>query len=80
MITNREYFGRCCDRERLAQINRYAQRALSKRVSPDAPIWEKEKAYEEWLEEEFDVRKFEAAKLDRHGNAIPENYYYEVKC
>lgn len=76
MMTNREFFIGCCDRERLAQINRYAQRALEKRVKPEDPIWTKEDAYEKWLNEPIDMRKFEAAKLDKNGHALPENYYY----
>ena len=76
-MTNRQYFVVCCDKDKLPQINRYVQRALEKRISPSAPIWDKEAEYEKFLEEEIDIRKFEAAKLDKYGHALPENYYYE---
>lgn len=74
-ITNREFFLISCDRGQFFQINRYAQRELSKRFKQEDPIWEKEKIYEQWLDEPVDIRKFEAAKLNRNGEAMPENYY-----
>ena len=74
-ITNREFFLISCDRDQFFQINRYAQRELSKRFKQEDPIWEKEKIYEQWLDEPIDIRKFEAAKLNRNGEAMPENYY-----
>lgn len=75
-ITNREFFTTACTREQLAQINRYAQRILSKRWKNEDPIWVKEKIYNEFLEEPVDIRKFEAAKLNSRGEALPENFYY----
>lgn len=75
IITNREFFN-MCNREQLAQINRYAQRILSKRWKNEDPILEKEKVYNEFLDEPIDIRKFEAAKLNSRGEALPENFYY----
>ena len=75
IITNREFFN-MCNREQLAQINRYAHRILSKRWKNEGPIWEKEKVYNEFLDEPIDIRKFEAAKLNSRGEALPENFYY----
>lgn len=76
-MTNREYFTVCCNKEQLAQINRYAQRALEKRVKPEDPIWDKQEAFEKWMNETIDIRKFEAAKLDANGHSLPENFYYD---
>lgn len=74
-VSNREFFALSCDRGHFFQINRYAQRELSKRFKQEDPIWEKEKIYEQWLDEPVDIRKFEAARLNSNGEALPENYY-----
>lgn len=43
-------------------VNRMAQWALDSKVSRDAPIWVKEQAYEDWLDEAVDWEAWRKAK------------------
>ena len=49
----------------LPLINKVARAYINKRVGEDAPLWEKEKAYNEWLEADYDVDGWARARFER---------------
>lgn len=49
----------------LPLINHVARTYINKKVGEDAPLWEKEKAYNEWLESDYDVEAWSRARLER---------------
>ena len=49
----------------LPLINHVARSYINKKVGEDAPLWEKEKAYEEWYHADYDVDGWARARFER---------------
>jgi hypothetical protein len=60
-MTNRDFI-MTRDREDFFVVNRMCQWAIKKKVGEDAPLWEKEKAYEEFMSEPLDWALWSEAK------------------
>lgn len=54
----------------LPLVNRVARAYIDGKVGPDTPIWEREKAYNEWLEAEYDYPAWERARLEDAGKVV----------
>ena len=63
IVKIREWLTVCCDRGDLTTIDRMFRNYLNK-IGPgiDAPLWEKEKFYETWLEMDFSPAEWQKAK------------------
>lgn len=64
-MTNREYARVVGD---MAIVNRVAQRYLDSRGVSNAPVWEREVVFNEWLESVADARAWSIAKP--RGNPV----------
>ena len=62
VVTIREWINACCHREDSARIDRMFRHDLES-IGPgvDAPLWEKEKFFEKWLEMDFSPTKWQKA-------------------
>lgn len=65
VVKIREWLNTCCTREDLTRIDRMFRHALSK-YGPgiDAPLWEREKFYNKWLEMDFSPAEWQRAGTD----------------
>ena len=68
-MTNLGY-ARSLDRGDLPLIIKVARAYITKVVGPEAPLWKREKAYEEWCMEPYDDSGWSRARLERAGKAI----------
>lgn len=63
-MTNREMFTMHMSHEDdMRYIVKMAERMFVRKGVANAPIWEREDAYDAWLDEEFDPREYAMAKL-----------------
>lgn len=62
VVKIREWINTCCYREDIARIDRIFRHALNK-IGPgvDAPLWEKEKFFNKWLEMDFSPAEWQKA-------------------
>lgn len=62
VVKIREWINTCCYREDIARIDRMFRHALNK-IGPgvDAPLWEKEKFFNKWLEMDFSPAEWQKA-------------------
>ena len=74
LMTNGEYARTILPKE-LPLIVRVATEYIHKKVGSDAPLWEKEKAYDEWFNDTFDGRIWEKFRLER----VNFETFFEVK-
>lgn len=65
VVKNREWINSCCYREDIARIDRMFRHDLNA-IGPgaNAPLWEKEKFYEKWLEMDFSPSKWQKCGTD----------------
>lgn len=68
-MTNRDY-ALTLVRVDLPLVNRVARAYINGKVGPDAPLWDKEMAYNEWLNANYDGQAWERARLERASSAI----------
>lgn len=63
IVSNREWINTCCYREDTATVDRMFRHDLNA-IGPgiNAPLWEKEKFYNQWLEMDFSPSKWQKAK------------------
>ena len=76
-VTTREFINVCCFMEDLPTVNRMFQHDLNK-FGPgvDAPMWEKERFYEEWLNRPFSNEEWNRAKArDTRPSYVPKDFY-----
>ena len=74
-MTNEEY-SRCILPKELPLIVRVATYCIDRKVGSEAPLWDKERAYDEWLQEKFDGdfwEKFRVERVDSGGFFEVEN-------
>ena len=64
VVKIREWINTCCYREDIARIDRMFRHALNK-IGPgvDAPLWEKEKFFNKWLEMDFSPADWQKAGI-----------------
>lgn len=64
VVKIREWINTCCYREDIARIDRMFRAALNK-IGPgmDAPLWEKEKFFNKWLEMDFSPADWQKAGI-----------------
>lgn len=62
VVKIREWINACCYREDTARVDRMFRHALNK-IGPgmDAPLWEKEKFFNKWLEMDFSPAEWQKA-------------------
>lgn len=48
----------------ISLVNRVVQTVIEKRVGVDAPIWDKEKVYDQWCSEPFDQEAWDRTKFE----------------
>lgn len=65
VVKIREWINSCCTREDITRLDRMFRHALNK-LGPgvDAPLWEKEKFYNQWLEMDFSTSEWQKAGTD----------------
>ena len=68
-MTNLGY-ARSLDRGDLPLIIKVARAYITKVVGPDAPLWKREKAYEEWCMADYDEVGWYRARLERAGKTM----------
>ena len=77
VITNREFLNLKCYREDLPQINRMFLHDLNK-FGPgiDAPLWEKDKFWEKWLDRPFNPDEWARASHPKdQTDSVPKDFY-----
>ena len=71
VMSKRDYFEKYCYRNDLCQIARMWDRHLDRTIGANAPMAEKEKEYERWLNSDFDPIEWSASRsrseMDRIG-------------
>lgn len=62
IVTNRQWINTCCYKEDTAKIDKMFRHALNK-FGPgiEAPLWEKEKFFNKWLEMDFSPAEWQRA-------------------
>ena len=68
-VTNLGY-ARSLDRGDLPLIIKVARAYIDKVVGPNAPLWKREKAYEEWAISDYDEVGWYRARLERAGKTM----------
>lgn len=75
-MTHRKYFELFCDIDDFPAVNRLLQKKLYNRCDPSDPIWEKEKIYEEILDEEIDPYEWKWANTPHADKgSIPRDFF-----
>lgn len=75
-VTNSQFINLCCYIEDLPAVNRMFQHDLNK-FGPgvDAPMWQKERFYEEWLEMDFSIPNWKRACRPSRNSSVPKDFY-----
>ena len=73
-MTNEEY-SRCILPKELPLIVRVATYCIDRKVGSEAPLWDKERAYDEWLQEKFDGDFWEKFRVER----VDSGCFFEVE-
>ena len=68
-MTNIEY-ARTLDRGDLFLINRVATDYIKRIVGENAPIWIKEKAFDQWCNEPYNAKIWDKIRAERAGKLI----------
>ena len=68
-MTNIEY-ARSLYREELSLVNRVARTYIESLVGPNAPLWEQEKAYNQWCNSPYDGYGWQRARLEMAGKIV----------
>ena len=77
VITNGEFFRARCEMADLPQINRMFLHDLNKGgPGTDAPLWEKERFYNEWMERPFNPDEWARASRPKdETESVPKDFY-----
>lgn len=79
VMTNREFINRYCFVEDMPRVLRMVDEAIERKCGLDAPKWVKEKAYDTWLDEEFDRRAWVRSGIEYSDpHSIPRDYFSNV--
>lgn len=62
-LSNEEYFAANCTTKDFCRINRMWLRYLDRTIGRDAPKWEKETTYDEWLASDFSRKEWDACSI-----------------
>lgn len=74
-MTNSEYFSRYCNWEDdMRFVIRMAKRVFQQRGVENAPVWEREHVFDEWLKEEFDPVALALAKNGFNAGGAGASY------
>ena len=74
-MSNRDFFVTYCVREDQCAYYRYAMADLASQME-DKPVWERREILDKWLNQPFDMRKWNAANDPQHR--VPQSPHFDV--